>query len=76
MQCCLNGEHIDEVLKFLVYSPSETTHTIHGSEPLHLAHLLIIPLQLQGVTSCFNKHLPSTVEYENEDIMKIHLTTE
>ena len=39
MQCCLNGVQIDEVLKFLAESPSETTHAIELINPFDAAHL-------------------------------------
>ena len=41
-----------------------------------MAHLLIILLQLSGVTSYFDIYSLSIAEYENEDIPKIHLNAE
>ena len=76
MQCCLNGVHINEFPKFLVESPSVTTHAIELKDPLVTAHLLIIPLQLSGVISYFEMYSWRIAEYENEDINKIHLTAE
>ena len=74
MQCCLNGVHISEVPKFQVECPSVTTHAIELADPFNAACLLIIPLQLSSVTSYFDVYSPSIAEYENEDILKIHLT--
>ena len=51
MKCHLNGMQIDEVPKFLVETPSETTHAM---QLINAACPLIIPLQLQGATSYFD----------------------
>ena len=51
MQCHLDGVHISEVPMFLAESPSETTHAIVLVDLFHAAHLLIISIQLSGVTS-------------------------
>ena len=53
-----------------------TTHTTKVTDPFNAARLLIFPLQLSGVTSYFNVYSPSIPEYENEDILKIHLNAE
>ena len=74
MPCCLNGMHISEVLKFLAQTQSKTTHAIELVNPFNATHLLIILLQLSGVTSYFDVYSPSITEYENKDIPKIHLT--
>ena len=47
MQCDLNGVQTNKVPNFLVGSPSDTTHAIKLIDPLDVAHLLKIPLQLQ-----------------------------
>ena len=44
MHCHLNGVQINEALKFLAETPSETTHAIELVQPFDAAHLLIIPL--------------------------------
>ena len=76
MQCHLNGVKISEVPKFLAETPSETTHAIELVDIFDAAHPLIIPLQLSGVTSYFDMYSTSVTEYENDDILKIHLTAE
>ena len=75
MQCYLNGVQIDYVPKFLANGPSETTNAIQITVP-DAAYLLLILLQLQGVTSYFDLHSSSISEYESEEIPKIHLTAE
>ena len=75
MQYHLNGVHISEVPKFLAESLS-TTHIIQLTDPSDTAHLLIIPLQLSGVTSYFDVYNLSITAYENKDIPKIQLTAE
>ena len=74
MQCHLNGVHISEVPMFLAKSLSVTTHAVELTDHLDATHLLIILLQLSGVTSYFDVHSSSVAEYGNEDIPKIHLT--
>ena len=76
MQCHLNGLHISEVPKFLAESPGMTTNATELVNSFDAAHPLIIPLQLSGVTSFFDMYTPSIIEYENEDVPKIHLTAE
>ena len=76
MQCHLNGVHISEVSKFLVDSPSKTTHAFQMIDPFNAAHSLVIPMQLSSVTSYFDVCSPSIVEYKNEKNPKINLTAE
>ena len=76
MDCHLSGVHINEVSKFLAESPSVTTQAIELTNPFNAAHPLIILLQLSRVTNYFDVYSPSISEYENEDILKIHLTAE
>ena len=76
MQCHLNGVHISEVPEISAETPSETTHAIDLVNPFYATHPLIIQLQLSSVTSYFDVYSPSITEYENDDILKIHLTAE
>ena len=57
-------------------SPSETTHAIELVDPFDSAHPLIILLKLSSVTSYFDVYSPGIVEYEHDNIPKIHLTVE
>ena len=54
VHCCLNDMHIREVTKFLADSPSVTTHAIQLLEPFDAPYLIMIMLQLSGVTSYVN----------------------
>ena len=76
IQCCLNGMHISEVPKFLSKSPSVTTNALPLTDSFDAAHLLIIPLQLSGVTNDFDVYSLSIGGYENEEMPKIHLIAE
>ena len=76
MQYHLNGVQINEVPKILLETPSETTHALELVNLFDAALLLIILLQLSGVTSYFDVSSPSITEYESEHIPKIHLTVE
>ena len=53
-----------------------TTHAIELPDSFNTAHLLIIQLQLSGVTSYFDEYYPNIAENENEDSPKIYLTAE
>ena len=53
MQCCMNPNKIDEVPKFLVPIPSETTHVIKIKSPSYFIHPIIILLQITRVASYF-----------------------
>ena len=53
-----------------------TTHAIQLLDLFNSAHPLIIPLQLNDVSSYFDVYSMSIEEYKNEDIPKIHLTAE
>ena len=50
---------MDEVPKFLADSQNETTHAIQVYDPLNAAHLLIIPMPLQGLIIYFVVCSPS-----------------
>ena len=76
MKFHLNGVHISKAPKFLAESPSMTTHAIELTDPFNTAHLLIISLQLSGVTSYFDVYSLSIAEFENGDIPKMDLTAE
>ena len=57
-------------------SPSVTIHAIELADPFDAAHLLIILLQLSGVTRYFFVYSLSVAAYENADIPKIHFIAE
>ena len=63
MKCCLNGVHTSDIPIFLAESTSETSHAIALVEPLDAAHLLMILLQLSGMTRYFDVYSPSVTEY-------------
>ena len=72
MQCHLNGQHIHGIFKFLAEGPSVTTYAIELPHPFNAAYLLIILLQLIGVTSYFDACSLIIAEYENEEMPKNH----
>ena len=59
---------IFDVPKFLAENLNETAHAIKLVDPFDIAHPLIIPLQLRGVTNYFDVYSTSVEEYENDDI--------
>ena len=70
MQMRQNGLGVDEVPKFQTLKPTAKSHAIvainaEGEE-------LIIPLQLRGVTSCFNTRKPTIEEYlSSENVFEL-----
>jgi hypothetical protein len=65
-QMRLNDVVVSEQPKFLTENPTDTTHAIviPGKEEENLPPLTI-PLDLQGLTSCFPMRKPSAEEYES-----------
>jgi hypothetical protein len=74
MQCQMNGVAIHEVPKFLTTNPTTSTHSILIADPTNDVHLYTIPLQLEGVVSYFENSLPTSAEYEDDDIPHLELT--
>ena len=76
MQCRVNGVVINNMPKMCVPNPDYSTHSIKVTDPLDQDATLHIPLILKGVTSCFCVRRPTTVEFEDEDIPKLDMTSE
>ena len=76
MQCRVNGVVINDTPKMCVPNPDDSTHSIEVTDPLDQDATLHIPLILKGVTSCFCVRRPTTVEFEDEDIPKLDMTSE
>ena len=76
MQCHVNGVLINEVPKFLVPIPHEKMHAIQLENPFDATHPIIIPFQLNRVTSYFRVRMFTREECEEQNILKIKLTTE
>jgi len=74
MQCRINGMEINEVAKFLTTNPTISSHSITIADPANAVHLNTIPLQLEGVVSYFEYSLPTSIEYESEEIPHLELT--
>ena len=74
MQCRMNGVAIHEVPRFLTQNPTTSTHSIVIADPTDDVQSYTIPLRLEGVVSYFEYTLPTSAEYEDEDIPKLELT--
>jgi hypothetical protein len=70
----MNGVVIHEVPKFLMTNPTTSTHSILIADPTDAAHPYIIPLQLEGIVGYFEYALPTSAEYEDDDIPHLELT--
>jgi len=76
MQCRINGVEINEVPRFLTSNPTTSSHSIVIADPTDDAHHYTIPLQLEGVVSYFEYTLPTSAEFEDENIPHLELTAE
>jgi hypothetical protein len=74
MQCRMNGVAIHEVPKFLTTNPTTSTHSMLIADPTDDVHPYTIPLQLEGVVSYFEYTLPTSAEFEGNDIPHLELT--
>jgi len=70
----MNGVAIHEVLKFLTTNPTASTHSILIANPTDDVHPYTILLQLEGVVSYFEYSLPTSAEFEDDDIPHLELT--
>ena len=75
-QFCLNDVHVSEVPKLLAWSFCKTTHAIMLMDSFNTALPLIILLQFSRINNYYNIYLPSIAKYENENLPKIHFTSE
>ena len=66
---------INKVPQFLMMNPTTSSHSIMIADPTSAVHLSTIPLQLEIVASYFEHSLPTSAEYENEEIPHLELTT-
>ena len=72
--CRINGVEINEVPKFLMANPTTSSHSITIADPTDAVHPYTIPLQLEGVVSYFEYSLPTSAEFEDNDIPHLELT--
>jgi hypothetical protein len=69
MQCRVNGVEINNTPKIFVKNPTERSHAIVVEDPVVPDNSLVIPLQLEGVTSVFTVRAPSRQEYERSEFV-------
>ena len=67
MQCRVNRVEINDTPKIFVANPTEHSHAIVVEDPVAPEDTLVIPLQLQGVTSVFSIRVPSWQEYDSSE---------
>ena len=67
---------INEVPRFLTSHPTTSSHSIVIADPTDDAHHFTIPLQLEGVVSYFEYTLPTSAEFEDENIPHLELTAD
>jgi hypothetical protein len=78
MQCRAAGVTIHDCPKIFVTNPNNESHAIViDADPYTPTdNKLIIPLQLQGVTSVFPVRTPSRAEFDDDDIPRIVMTSD
>ena len=78
MQCRVAGVTIHDCPKIFVTNPTDQSHAIVIDADPYTPEdkKLIIPLQLQGVSSVFPIRTPSHAEFDDEDIPRIVMTAE
>ena len=76
MQSRMKGVRINEIPKFLGEYLDDKTHTIIVNDMLNPNEPLIIPLSLKGVPNYFLSRKPKAIEYEDESIPHIDMTSE
>jgi hypothetical protein len=69
MQCRVNGVEINDTPKIFVKHPTERSHAIVVEDPVASDNKLVIPLELDGVTSVFTVRTPSRQEYEASEFV-------
>ena len=65
MQCRVSGVEINYTPNIFVKNPTERSHAIVVDDPLAPDNSLVIPLQLEGVTSVFLIRVPSWHKYDS-----------
>ena len=68
MQCCVTGVVINDTPKICIHNPDNLAHAIEVTDLEDTDGTLHIPLELQGVTSCFNVCCPRIEEFDGESI--------
>jgi hypothetical protein len=69
----MNGLVIYEVPKFLTTNPTASTHSILIADPTNDVYPYTIPLQLEGIVSYFEFSLPTSAEFEDNDILHLEI---
>ena len=72
----MSGININELPRFLSEDPDDNTNAIIVNYTLNPNQPLIIQLILKGVTSYFPSRKPIEIEYEDESIPHIDMTSE
>ncbi len=67
---------INKVPRFLTSYPTTSSHSIMIADPTDDAHQYTILLQLEGVVSYLEYTLPTSAEFEDEDIPHLELMDE
>jgi hypothetical protein len=76
MQCQVNGVVVNDTPKIFVEHPTDQSHAIVVKDLLDSENTLIIPLELNGVTSRFLVRTPTLQEFEDDDNPQIIMTGE
>ena len=75
MQCQMNNVEVNEMPKFLLVLTIDTSHAIVVDDP-NGETPMIVPLSINGVTTCFPCWKPTRSEFEDGDVLRIDFTAE
>ncbi len=76
MQCHVNGMIVNDLPNFLATDPTDQTHALTLTDPDNPLQPVILPLTLRGVTSVLNVRSTTIIEFNSQDHLRLHLTSE
>ncbi len=76
MKCRVNDVTVNNLPKFLAAEPTDQTHALTLTDPNNPLQPVILPLALRGVTSLLNVRSVTINEFNSQDYLQLHLTSE
>jgi hypothetical protein len=77
MQCHMHDVTVNETPKFMVNDPTDQTHALTLSNPVHPSQTITLPLKLRGVISLLNVRTVTADQlYDQETYPHVSLTSD
>ncbi len=76
MQCHVNDVIINNLSKFHAAKPTDQKHALTINDPNNPLQPVILPLTLTGLTSLLNVRTVTINEFNSQDYLRLHLTSE